>query len=136
MEINGFVDYTKIYPIEIEDPKTGAKLGIKVNLRSAGSPTAKAVLKDQQRDRLERIQRGKLITDMDKIESQELERVCSCVDSWDWGENTYEGDTPKSDMRTYLRILSKENWMFAQVKEGAEEIGNFMRSSDAVSAPP
>ncbi len=134
MEIKGWVDYERLVPLEIEHPKTNKPLGIVVTLRSAGSPKAKAVLKEQQQERLERLQRGRSIADVDRLENQELERVCACIESWDWGEHQYDGVKPESNHKTYKTILSRENWMFHQIKEGAEDVGLFMTGSGTDSA--
>jgi hypothetical protein len=128
-DLGEIVNYEGLYTIEIQDPRDDKPIGVSVTLRSAGSEKAKRVLKNHQKDRLERVQRGKMIVDVDKLERQAEEQVAACIESWNWGRNTYKSETPENNMKWYLRVLSEQPWFFHQCKEGSEKVENFPGNS-------
>jgi len=133
MEIKGLVDYEFLYDLELRNPHTDEPLGIKMKLRSSGSETAKAILRKHTDKNLERRIKGRM-PKADQMETEELERVASYIASWDWGENTYKGESPVLSMKKAVSILEGEGWMFGQIKEAAENVTNFSPTSETNSA--
>ncbi len=129
MDLGEIINYEGQHTVEILDPRNDKPIGVSVTICSAGSAKAKKVLKLHQKDRLERIQRNKLIVDVDKMERQEEERVAACVLSWNWGEHKYKGETPENSMKWYLRVISEQPWFYAQLKEASEKVENFPGTS-------
>lgn len=129
LDLGEIINYEALYTAEITDPRNDLPIGVSVTVCSAGSAKAKKVLKAHQRERLERIQRNKLMVDIDKLEKQEEERVAACIVSWNWGLNKYKGETPENTMRWYLRVISEQPWFYAQVKEASEKVENFPGNS-------
>lgn len=129
LDLGEIINYEAQFTHEVLDPRTDKPTGVSVTLCSAGSAKAKNVLKRHQKDRLERMQRGKLLVDVDKLERQEEERVASCIISWNWGEHKYKGETPENKMSWYLRVISEQPWFYAQLKEASEKVENFPGNS-------
>jgi hypothetical protein len=127
MEISGLVSTEQLFELDVEHPATGKSMGIKIMVRSAGSDASMAVVRRQTDGMLERQQRRKLI-DAERVEQNEVEQAVSYVASWDWGDNTYDGKKPDSDVATVKAILTKETWLYAQVVGAARNIANFTRT--------
>lgn len=128
IDLGEIINFEGQYTVEITDPRDDKPLGVAVTVCSAGSSRAKKVLKAHQKERLERIQRNKLI-DVDKMEKQEEERVSSCITSWNWGAHKYKGEAPENNMKWYLRVVSEQPWFYAQIKEATEKVENFPGNS-------
>lgn len=126
MEISGLVSTETLFELDVEHPKTGKPVGIKIMLRSAGSEEAMAVVRKQTDTLLAKQQRRKLV-DAEQVEENELDQAVSYVASWDWGSNTYEGKKPGDDAASVKAILRKEGWIYAQVVAGARDIANFTK---------
>ena len=127
MEISGLVSPETLFELDVEHPATGKPVGIKVMLRSAGSEEAMKVVRRQTDGILARQQKRKVMT-AEAIEENEIDQAVSYVASWDWGENTYQGETPKADAATVKRILQKEPWLYSAIVNGARDIANFTKS--------
>ena len=128
VDLGEIINYEGQYTVEITDPRDDKPTGVSVTVCSAGSSRAKKVLKSHQKERLERIQRNKMI-DIDKMEKQEEERVCSCITSWNWGPHKYKGETPENNMKWYFRVVSEQPWFYAQIKDATEKVENFPGNS-------
>lgn len=142
MEIGGLVNYEFLFPLELRHPDTDEKLGITMQIRSAGSDEAKRVLRQHTDKHLERRIKNKMPKSQ-HLEQEELEKAASYIASWDWGAdpktkepNTYGGKVPEFSMKTAMEIMEKEGWIFAQVVEAATKIGNFSQRSEKNSPKP
>lgn len=127
MEIAGLVSTETLFELDLEHPATGAPLGIKIKIRSAGAEAAVEVVRKQTDDILAKQQKRKLIAS-DTVEQNELDQAVSYIASWDWGSNTYKTAKPDNEPATIKAILKKEPWIYAQVVGAARDIANFTRS--------
>lgn len=133
MEIAGLVDYEQLFELELRNPASDQPLGIKFQIRSSESGAAKRVLRQHTDKALERRVKNKM-PKSEQLIQDELEKAASYIASWDWGASTYEGAKPEFDMKTAMRILEKEGWIYAQVVEAANKIENFTPRSPKNSA--
>lgn len=133
MDIAGLYNYEATFALELVRPDTDEKLGIVFNLRSASSPEAKKVLRKHVDEITERQQRGKLVRGETRMR-QELEKAASWIASWDWGGHTYNGETPKLTFAKAVEILDREDWIYAQVAEAANNLANFSSASEKPAA--
>lgn len=124
MELSNFIEYERLFVLELRNPLTDAPLGIVFQIRSAGSAEAKAVLRKHADKNLARLQKNKLVKSSD-LEEQELEKAASYIASWDWGEHTWHGEKPKFSMEKAIEIMKDASWIYAQVVEVANDIANF-----------
>lgn len=129
MDISKRVDYEFLYKLDLRDPVTDEKIGISMEIRSAGSDAAKKVLRAQTNKNIERRVKGKL-PKSEQGEKEELEKAFSYIASWDWGSNTYfDGKVPELNAKTAMEIMDIEGWIFGQVVEAANKIENFSPAS-------
>jgi hypothetical protein len=135
MEISNLIEYERLFTLELVHPATEKPIGITCQIRSAGSKEAKAVIRQHTDDNLERSQKRKVIRGS-TLERQEIEKAASYIASWNWGENTWQGQAPADDFRTKVAILEAEGWIFGQVVEAATEVANFTATSGRGSATP
>lgn len=124
MDIASVYNYEQLFTLELVRPDTDEKLGIKFQIRSASSPDAKKVLRKHVDQVTERQQRGKLVRGEMRLQ-QELERAASWIAGWDWGDHTYNGEAPQFSFNKALELLDKEDWIYAQVSEAANNLANF-----------
>lgn len=124
MEISGLFNYEALFPLELVNPATDEKLGIVFQIRSASSPEAKKVLRKHVDEITERVQRGKLVKGETRLK-HELEKAASWIAGWDWGGHTYGGEVPKFSFAKAVEILDREDWIYAQVAEAANNLANF-----------
>lgn len=135
MEISGIVEYERLFELNILHPVTEKPIGITCQIRSAASREAKAVLRKHTDENLERSQKRKLIKGS-VLERQEVEKAASYIASWDWGENTWQGNVPGDDFASKVAVLEAEGWIFGQVVEAATTVANFSTTSGNDSAKP
>ena len=133
MEVSGIIEYERLFSLELLHPSTEEPLGIKLQIRSAASKEAKAVLRKHLDENTERTQKRKLIKGS-VLEQQELEKTASYIASWDWGSNTWRGKKPEFSMASAIEILEAEGWIYGQVSEAANTIANF--TTDSVKNSP
>lgn len=124
MDINDLVNYEKTHTVELVHPSTDEPLGIKVEVRSIDSAAAERVLLDHTDKQIEKFAKGKRPTAA-QSKKAEIERLASCVVSWDWGEHTFEGDKPAVSVATAVRVFLKMPWAERQVREAVENVRNF-----------
>lgn len=64
--------------------------------------------------------------DIDSISSVELNRVAACIMSWDWTDEYFEGEgKPELSVKEAVRIFKDADWIFQQVEEVPNNLGNF-----------
>lgn len=129
MDLAGLYNYETLFSLDLVRPDTDEKLGITFQIRSASSPEAKKVLRKHVDEVTERQQRGKLVRGEMRLR-QELEKAASWIASWDWGEHTYNGEKPVFSFNRAVDILDKEDWIYAQVAEAANNLANFTSGSE------
>lgn len=132
MDLSKRVDYEFLYTLKLLDPVNDEPTGVTMNIRSANSEAAKEVLRKHTNANLERRIKGKL-PKSEQIEREELEKAASYIASWDWGGNTYNGSVPELSMKTAMKILEEQGWIFAQVTEAASKTANFSPASPTTS---
>lgn len=135
MDIAGIYNYEQLFPLKLIRPDTEEDLGITFQIRSASSLEAKKVIRKHVDDVTERQQRGKLVKGETRLR-QELEKAASWIASWDWGEHTYGGEKPEFSFKKAVEILDKEDWIYAQVSEAANNLANFTRASPTTAVKP
>lgn len=135
MEVSGIIEYERLYTLELLHPSTEEKIGITMQIRSAGSKEAKAVLRKHADENTERAQKRKIIKGS-VLEQQELEKAASYIASWDWGKNTWRETKPEFSNATAIDLLEAEGWIYAQVSEAATTIANFTTASEKTSPKP
>lgn len=133
MDIASLYNYEATFPLELVLPDTEEKLGIVFHIRSASSPEAKKVLRKHVDEITERTQRGKLVKGDTRMR-QELEKAASWIASWDWGKHTYGGEAPKLTFAKAIEILDREDWIYKQVAEAANNLANFSSASEKPAA--
>lgn len=131
-EISGIVNYENLYELEILHPVTEKPVGIKMMIRSAESREAKEILRKHADENIARRVKGKMLKGV-TLEKQELEKAASYIASWDWGDNTWQGSVPELTMKTAVRILDAEGWIYSQVVEAAGKVENFSTNSGTIS---
>lgn len=129
MDIAKVYNYENVFTLDLMRPDTDEKLGITFKIRSASSPESKKVLRKHVDQVVERQQRGKLIQGSMRLQ-QELEKAASWVSGWDWGDNVYNGEKPEFSFNKVVEILDKEDWIFSQVSEAANNLANFTGTSE------
>lgn len=121
-------DYDFLYTLEVVDPE-GEPVGITMKIRSASSEVAKEVQRRHNDKNVERAMKNKLVKS-ETLEQQNLERAYSYIAEWDWGENDYNGVKPDlSHKQSVMEILKREDWIYKQVVEAANEVSNFSTNS-------
>lgn len=133
MDIANLYNYEATFPLELVLPHTDEKTGIIFQIRSASSPEAKKVLRKHVDEITERTQRGKLVRGETRMK-HELEKAASWIASWDWGDHTYNGEVPKLTFAKAVEILDREDWIYAQVAEAANNLANFSSASEKPAA--
>lgn len=141
MDLSSRVNNELLFKLDILDPVTDEPTGLSMMIRSAGSEAAKAILRKQTNKNLERRIKNKL-PKSEQIEAEELEKAASYIASWDWGvdhkgePNGYGKDAegkalppPSLSMKTAIKVLEEQGWIFAQVVEAANKTTNFSPSS-------
>ncbi len=126
MDLSAVVNTEALYTLELKHPATEEPFGVMFDIRSASSPEAKAVQRKILDKRLERQQRAKLIK-ADQAINAEIEQLAACVAGWEWGEHTFGGETLEYSLKNVCKVLETD-WIFAQVHEAANTIGNFTQS--------
>ena len=129
MDLAGLYNYEQTFRLDLVRPDTEEPIGITFQIRSASSPEAKKVLRKQIDEVTERQQRGKLVKGEMRLR-QELEKAASWIASWDWGEHTYGGEKPELSFKKAVELLDKEDWIFQQVHEAANNLANFTSASE------
>jgi hypothetical protein len=124
MDIASVYNYEQLFTLELVRPDTDEKLGITFQIRSSSSPESKKVLRKHVDQVTERQQRGKLVRGEMRLQ-QELEKAASWIAGWEWGEHTYNGEVPAISFNKALELLDKEDWIYAQVSEAANNLANF-----------
>src|SRR5690349_4947876 len=124
MEISKIVNYEQTFTLDVLHPISEKPLGIRMQIRSDGSPAAKEVLRAHTSRNIERGMKGKTRTGLD-IEQENAELAAFYIASWDWGSNTYDGKVPELSMDNAIDILRKEDWLYQQVVKAARTIENF-----------
>jgi hypothetical protein len=124
MDISQVVDYEHLFALEIVHPKTEEPTGIVFQMRSSESAEAKKVQRKHIDTIYERRQRGKLIKGSAEVD-REIERVASCIASWDWGDHEWKGQKPELSMKTAIEVLTEAGWIYAQAKEACDTVANF-----------
>lgn len=134
MDIASLFSHETLFPLHLKHPVTEEQLGIVFQIRSASSPEVKKIVRRQLDERMERMQRGKLVKG-DLAERQEVEKAAAAIASWDWGEQTYKGSVPEYSFKAACEILSdpQTEWIFAQVSEAANTLANFTTGSEKLS---
>jgi hypothetical protein len=135
LDIAKLYDYESLFSLELRLPDQEDGIGVFFKIRSASSPDAKKVLRQHVDETTERLQRGKLVKGETRLR-QELERAASWIAGWDWGDNTYEGVKPEFKFKTVLHILDREDWIYEQVREAANNLANFSAKPKTTSAKP
>jgi hypothetical protein len=135
MDIAKVYNYETLHTLELTRPDTDEKLGITFQIRSSSSPEAKKILRKHVDQVTERQQRGKLVRGEMRLQ-QELERAASWIAGWEWGDHTYNGEKPAFSFNKALDILDKEDWIYAQVSEAANNLANFTAKSETGAAKP
>lgn len=135
MDISNIVNTELLFKLELRHPATDENLGITFQIRSAGSREAKAIQRRQSDSNMERMQKRKTLKGAE-LERQMLERAASYIAGWDWGDQTWKGETPEYSTETAITILGEADWIFAQVTEAAEDIANFSKDSGPISPKP
>lgn len=135
MDLSSRVNYELLFGLDILDPATDEPTGLSMKIRSAGSEAAKAVLRKHTNKNLERRAKNKLPRS-EQIEAEELEKAASYIAEWTWGvdpktgePNTYDGAVPELSMKTAIKILDEQGWIFVQVVEAANKTTNFSPNS-------
>jgi hypothetical protein len=133
MDISGIIEYERLFTLDLLHPVTEKPLGIKFQIRSAGSKEAKDVLRRLTDENTERLQKRKIIKGA-TLERQELEKAASYIASWDWGDNTWRGKKMDLTPSLVLELLEAEGWIFDAVTEAAGTVANFTQNSKKPSA--
>lgn len=128
LPICDMVDYEKVIPVELKHPSTGASTGVIVRLRSGWSDAVKSASRKAAIE-------GVFATTDDLVERQikseafALARLAGAIESWDLGNDYYlfEGqeDNVECNDENKLKLVSV-NWIFTQLHQKYEAIGNFM----------
>lgn len=135
MDISTLYNYERLFPLELVFPHTDEKTGIVLQVRSASSDEAKAIIRKHIDDVTERQQRGKLVKGSMRLR-QELEKAASWIAGWDWGEHSYKGEKPEFSFKKAVEILDREDWIYAQVAEAANNLANFTNEPAKRAAKP
>lgn len=133
MDVSAIVEYERLFPLDLLHPLTEEPTGIVFQIRSAESREAQKVQRKHIDDIYERRQRGKLIKGSAEIE-RELEKAASYIASWDWGPHDWKGKKPDLNMKTAIEVMREAGWIYAQVVEAANKVGNFSPTSEKTSA--
>lgn len=129
MDLATIVKYERLFPLALRHPATDEEIGVTFHIRSAESDEAKAVIHKYNNVNVERRWRNKLPRS-ESLVKEELEKAASYIASWDWGDHIYEGKpVGEFEMKTAMRILEKEGWIFDQVVRCAAKVENFIEAS-------
>ena len=132
MDLSTVVNTEALYSLELIHPDTEKPFGVTWDIRSASSAEAKAVARKNLDKRLERQQKQKFVK-ADMAITAEIEQLAACVASWEWGldpngeQNMWQGEIPEHTFKKVCEIL-KTDWIFSQVYEAANKVGNFTQS--------
>jgi hypothetical protein len=124
MDISKVVNYEATHCLDLVAPGSEEPVGIVFEMRSAESDEAKKVQRKHIDAIYERRQRGKLIKGSSEVE-REIERVASCIASWDWGDHDWKGAKPELSMKTAVEVLTEAGWIYGQAKEACDTVANF-----------
>lgn len=128
MDIADLVKYEQLFPLELVDPITDEKLGIVLQIRSAGSAEARQILRKHNDENMAFPQKRKSISSA-TFERQEAEKAASYIASWDWGEHGFHGEKPDCTMDNAVNVIQEISWVYLQVTEAATSIQNFSQTS-------
>lgn len=133
MDLANILDYEKTYLLELVHPVTEKPTGVTMEIRSSASPEAKKVFFEEANRISERQQKGKIVKTEQSVKAS-VRRAASCIASWDWGTVQYDGEVPKLSMKTAMKILDEQDWIYDQVVEASTDLGNFTTISEKDSA--
>lgn len=134
MDISKLYNSEHLFDLEVKRPDTDEPVGISMKIRAASSDPVMSIIRKQANENVTLRQKGKTLT-ASVLEDQKVEQAAACIESWDWGDETY-GDlgVPKDTFANKCRVLKEQGWIFAQVDEAANEFANFTDPSDKTAS--
>lgn len=117
--------------VEIEHPKTGLPIGIKVSIVSINDDRMKRVKRKIQDERIRLESRGKGFKS-EEIEDNRLILCFTAMTGWEWGKNpstdedvTFNGSKPEFNMKNVREVFSALPWFQTQVEEAISDEAAF-----------
>lgn len=118
MDISQLVQYERAFPLELKHPVTGEKVGVTFNVRHIDCSAATAVVDRQSA--------GEVLEASSTDRS--LEVLAACIESWDWGKHTFNGEKLELTPENALLVLKSSPWINRQVLAATGRIANFMNA--------
>lgn len=147
MDIAKVVNYEKLFTLDILHPTTDKPIGLRMQVRSPASEVCKDVYRKHADASIEARLKGKT-PKVKQAEVEELERTAATIAGWEWYDPTEEvetidpetgekrtvvkttpgadfnGQKPEHSMKAAIEMV-KVPWLYGQVKEAADRLGNF-----------
>ena len=125
MDISKLYNSEHLFNLEVKRPDTDEPIGISMKVRAASSDSVMSIIRRQANENITLRQKGKTVT-ASALEDQKVEQASACIDSWDWGKETYGSlGVPADTFTNKCKILKEQGWIYAQVDEAANEFANF-----------
>ncbi len=129
MNLFELVQPEKPFTLEIQHPVNGAPTGIFFKLVSHDSDVVQAQIKKHGQLALDRTEKGIKLT-TEHMEDQLLDEAAAMVVGWEWGSNGYyaDGTVPEFTFENVREMLSKQSWLYEQVRKAAANRANFTKA--------
>lgn len=123
-DISKLVNYEHLHRLELFHPATDEPTGVVFMLRSSECDEVKKVQRRHLDETFDKRMSGRTPRGTDVIK-REFEKAAASIASWDWGDNTWQGEVPKLTPEKAAEVLDQEPWIFHQVTEAANKLANF-----------
>ena len=138
MDIGKIVVYEHIHELVVTYPNSDKPTGLVIGVRSASSEQCKAVLRKHTNEQTQANRAKQKKVTAEQLEQNELESTAASIAWWKWEkdadgeEAVYDGEKPVLTMPVAIEILGTVNWLYAQIKEAATNVENFMPKNSNV----
>lgn len=121
-DIASVVDYDSEVAVEIRNPiGKRDKMGLTIWVRHVDCDAA-----------LQAVRRADTLDNLAALTDQKggptdrtVLMVAACVSRWDWGANTFDGETPDCTLENAIKVLTRAKWMVPQLLPKASDLANF-----------
>jgi len=125
MDLSKKIDYEFLFSMNLLDPETFEPTGVVFKVRSENSKVVQKLMLDHSNVNIERRIKGVTSNIAQSSYTQELEKAATMIESWDWGDNDFEGEVPVYSIKKAMEIMRKQGWIYKQVMEAGLNVANF-----------
>lgn len=125
MDLANIIRYETPVALDLIDPTTREKVGVTFYVKHVDCEAATEA-KGRQEDSALLAALSDKPTPAGDSNKQIL---AACIDSWDWGEHTFQGEVPVLSMEKAVEVFKAAPWIQAAVLKKVTVIANFTGAS-------